>query len=61
MTSTQLLYYVAVVLWMVWGFSFIKKRKWKSADLRTIEIETYIIYTLALIFIGIVFSTLAIL
>lgn len=53
------LYIVSVVLWIIWGFSLIK-RPWKSTDKRIIEVQTYIIYTLALIFCGIVFSVIGI-
>jgi len=53
------LYLVSVVLWIIWGLSLIK-RPWKGTDKRIIEVQTYIIYTLALIFIGIVFLTVGV-
>ena len=53
------LYIVSVVLWIIWGLSLIK-RPWKGTDKKIIEVQTYIIYTLALIFIGIVFSVIGI-
>jgi len=46
---------VIAVAWAVWGFSLMK-RNWKDNKLRVIEIELYIIYTLAIIFAGIVCS-----
>jgi len=50
------LYIVSVILWIIWGLSFIKSI-WKNTDRRIIEVQIYIVYTLALIFIGIVFLT----
>lgn len=53
------LYIVSLVLWAIWGISLIK-RPWKSTNKQIIEVQTYIVYTLALIFIGTVFSAIGI-
>ena len=53
------LYMVGLVLWAIWGLSLIK-RPWKGLDKQIIEVQIYIIYTLVLIFIGIVFSAIGI-
>jgi hypothetical protein len=46
---------VIAVAWAGWGFSLIK-RNWKDSNFRIIEIELFIIYTLVIIFAGIVCS-----
>jgi len=53
------LYAVSMMLWVIWGLSLLK-RSWKSTDKKIIEVQTYIIYTLVLIFIGTVFSAIGI-
>lgn len=53
------LYIVSLMLWIIWGISLIK-RTWKGFDKQVIEFEIYILYTLALIFIGTVFLTIGI-
>lgn len=53
------LYIVSLVLWIIWGLSLIK-RPWKGFDKQIIEVQVYIIYTLALIFIGMVFAAVGI-
>ena len=55
------LYTVSVVLWIMWGFLLLIKRPWKGTDnKKIIEVQAYIVYTLALIFIGTVFSVIGI-
>jgi len=53
------LYIVSLVLWVIWGLSLIK-RPWKGFDRQIIEVQIYIIYTLALMFIGAIFATVGV-
>lgn len=54
------LYILSIVLWIIWGIALIK-RPWKSLDKQIIEVQIYIMYMLALIFIGIVFRVIGVL
>jgi len=53
------LYAVSMMLWVIWGLSLLK-RPWKGTDKKIIEVQIYVIYTLALIFIGMVFRVVGV-
>lgn len=53
------LYAVSMMLWVIWGLLLLR-RPWKGTDKKIIEVQIYILYTLALIFIGTVFSVVGI-